>query len=62
MPNKKMNQKPGGSSSGNQKRQTNKGSNSHGMTPGAMPHIPTARERAKEMDQNRRWNAQTFEL
>jgi hypothetical protein len=34
----------------------------HGMTSGEMPHIPTARERAKDMDSSRRSNAQTFEL
>ena len=36
--------------------------NSKGMQPAAMPRVPTARERAKDMDSNRRWNAQTFEL
>jgi hypothetical protein len=32
----------------------------HGMTSGEMPHLPTARERAKDMDSSRRSNEQTF--
>ena len=63
MPNtKKSDQKTtAGQGTGTAKRSVNK-SQSHGMQPAAMPHIPTARERAKEMDSNRRSNAQTFEL
>lgn len=34
----------------------------HGFMPGSMPHIPTAYERAKDMDSRRRGNAHTFEL
>ena len=61
MPNKKSNQKAGGTS--NTKRTgSSKTSQSGGMQPAAMPHVPTARERAKEMDESRRSNAQTFEL
>ena len=59
MPNtKKVNQK---TTAGKTKRNTgnNKG---QGMHHAEMPHIPTARERAKDMDSSRRANAQTFEL
>ena len=60
MPNTKNNQKNSGSSG--KRMMTNKGKKQGGIHSGEMPHIPTARERAKDMDTSRRGNAQTFEL
>ena len=64
MPNTKKSDQRTTTGQNNISNKRNQASNpkGRGMQPGAMPHIPTARERAKEIDSDRRSNAQTFEL